>query len=143
MDCISRVNKKKYKNVASYIEQILEATPNETSAVQPLTSHLKNFLSKMNKTCRTLLEKQEHSSLHPPVLDDQQELIYISLEYLPGAMDNRDIHRGSGKFVLAAQLDDNTSAKLSYFFTVMNLYFHFVFESLKLVYHLVLIWISA
>ena len=29
------------KNATSYIEQILVATPHETSAVQPLTSHLK------------------------------------------------------------------------------------------------------
>ena len=28
------------KNVISYIEQILEATPHETIAVRPLTSHL-------------------------------------------------------------------------------------------------------
>ena len=33
-------------NVTSYFEQILEATPHETTAVQPLTSNLKNFPSK-------------------------------------------------------------------------------------------------
>ena len=41
-----------------YFEQILEATPHKTAVVWLLTSHFKNYPSKMNKTCRTLLEKQ-------------------------------------------------------------------------------------
>ena len=47
-----------YKNFMNYIEQILKATPLKTSAVWLLTSHLKNYPIKMNKTCGTLLEKQ-------------------------------------------------------------------------------------
>ena len=47
-----------YKKTTRYIEKILKATPHET-AVQPLTSHLKNHPSKTNTTCRTLLGKQE------------------------------------------------------------------------------------
>ena len=49
------------KNATSYFEQILEATPHETKAVRPLTSHLKNRSSKMKKICRTLLEKQRRT----------------------------------------------------------------------------------
>ena len=45
------------KNATSYFEQILEAASLETTAVWPLTSHLKNHLSKLNKTCGTLLVK--------------------------------------------------------------------------------------
>ena len=47
-----------HKNAVSYLEQILEATPHETTAVLPLTSHLKNYSNKTNKTCGILLEKQ-------------------------------------------------------------------------------------
>ena len=47
-----------HKNTISYFEQILEPTPQETTIVQPLTSHLKNYPSKTDKTCRTLFEKQ-------------------------------------------------------------------------------------
>ena len=32
-----------FENVTSYIEQILEATPNETLALRPHTSHLKKL----------------------------------------------------------------------------------------------------
>ena len=46
-----------HKNTKSYREQILEATPHETTAVWPLTSHLRNHPSKMNKTCGAQLEK--------------------------------------------------------------------------------------
>ena len=46
-----------YKNATRYIELIVEATPQETAAIWPLTSHLKNLRNKTNKTCETLLEK--------------------------------------------------------------------------------------
>ena len=46
-----------HKNVMCCFEQILEAIPYDTTAVWPLTFYLKNYPSKMNKTCRTLLEK--------------------------------------------------------------------------------------
>ena len=49
------------KNVTGYIEQILEATYDESTDVQPLTSHLKKHPSKTNRTCGILLEKQSHS----------------------------------------------------------------------------------
>ena len=41
-----------------YLEQIMETAPHKTTAVRPLTSHLKTHSSKTNKTRRTLLEKQ-------------------------------------------------------------------------------------
>ena len=44
------------KNTLSYIEQIQEVTLHEMTAVQPLTSDLKNHLRKTNKTCRKLLD---------------------------------------------------------------------------------------
>ena len=44
-----------HKNAASYLEQIPEATPHETTAVQPHTTYFKSYPSNMNKT---LLEKQ-------------------------------------------------------------------------------------
>ena len=43
-----------HKNATSYSEQRKEAT----TAVWPLTSHLKNHPNKTNMTCKTLLEKQ-------------------------------------------------------------------------------------
>ena len=46
------------KNAKSYLEQLLEATPQETTSLQLLTFHLKNYASKTNKICRTLMEKK-------------------------------------------------------------------------------------
>ena len=45
-----------HKNATSYIEQILEAAPHDSTAVQPLTSHHTDHPNKTNKTCRTMLE---------------------------------------------------------------------------------------
>ena len=47
-----------YKNATSYFEQIIEATPNVTTVVFPLISHLENHPRKTYKKCRTLLQKQ-------------------------------------------------------------------------------------
>ena len=47
-----------HKNATSYLTQILEAAPCETTSVQPLISHLANHPNKMNKACGTLLEKK-------------------------------------------------------------------------------------
>ena len=58
-----------YKNATSYFEQILEVTPHKTIAAQPLTSHLKNHPSKTNKTCGTLLEKQEQTDKRHSFMD--------------------------------------------------------------------------
>ena len=60
---LTRLSEKKarweqYKNATSYFEQILEAAPHKTIDVRPFTSNLKNYPSKMNKMCGTLLEKQ-------------------------------------------------------------------------------------
>ena len=55
-----------------------KAAPNETTTVRPLTSHLKNLPSKMNRICGTLLEKHGPRQVDVPVLVDQQEIIYIS-----------------------------------------------------------------
>ena len=89
------------------LAQVLEATPYKAAAVRPLTSYLKNHSSKMNKTCGTLLEKQDElmsdvlqwnttcgrasvgrlarNYLHQICADTG-----CSLEDLPGAMDDRD-----------------------------------------------------
>ena len=44
MDTRVLANQQRYKNAASCFEQILAAAPEETAAVQPLTTHLKNIL---------------------------------------------------------------------------------------------------
>ena len=41
----------------SYTKQIQETTSQKIAAVRPPTSHLENHPNKMDKTCRTLLEK--------------------------------------------------------------------------------------
>ena len=46
-----------HKNAVSCIEQVPEATPHKTSAVQQPTTHHKNYQSLMNQTCITPLEK--------------------------------------------------------------------------------------
>ena len=46
------------KNAMSYFKQNVESTLHETIAVRPLFFSLKKYLSKMNKICRTLPEKQ-------------------------------------------------------------------------------------
>ena len=51
------VRRELHKNSTSYFEQILGATPYETAAVWPPTSHLKNHPSKTNKIYVALLEK--------------------------------------------------------------------------------------
>ena len=48
-----------HTNAVSCLEQILEASPNETAAVRPLTSHFANNPRKLSKTCWALVEKQE------------------------------------------------------------------------------------
>ena len=53
-----------HKNAVCQFEQILEALPKNTTAVWPLTSHLKNHWTKMNKTCGTLLDKQGQTHAH-------------------------------------------------------------------------------
>ena len=52
-----------HKNILSHIEHILEATPNDTTAVQPFTSHLKNHSRQTGHCWRS---KDEHTSdVHP------------------------------------------------------------------------------
>ena len=40
-----------YKNAACYLEQILEAAPYKTAAVQPLTSHLTRHMGTIQECC--------------------------------------------------------------------------------------------
>ena len=47
-----------HKNATGCFEQVLEAAPYKTAVVRPLTSHLINHLSKMNKTFQALTHKQ-------------------------------------------------------------------------------------
>ena len=107
-----------HNNATSYFEQILEATPHETTVVRPLTSHLKNHSSKINKICRALLEKQDwiHKwcfSMDPYTWTCQCWLTstniftsalwgHRSLEYLPIVIGYRNGwgEKKSGKFVL-------------------------------------------
>ena len=97
------------KNAMSYIEQILEATLHKT---RPLTSHLYNHPSKKKKICETLLEMQGWSHKWPSLMDSNTLMYQLcvnigwSLEDLPGAMDDRDGWRKSGKSVLVAWSDD-------------------------------------
>ena len=65
-------------------EQILEATPYKTAAVWPLTSHLMNHPSKINKTLlvtavevRTSHKLQWTSTMDTLVLADWQKLTFI------------------------------------------------------------------
>ena len=46
-----------YKNAASCIEQVLEATPHKTADVQLPTTYHESYPSYMKQTCGTLLEK--------------------------------------------------------------------------------------
>ena len=45
-----------HKNSASNLEQVLAATPNKIPTIRPPASYHENYPSKMNQTCRTLLE---------------------------------------------------------------------------------------
>ena len=52
-------------NARNYLEQILEGTSHKTTAVRPLTFHLKNHQNKKTNTCRTLLEMYGRSFVLP------------------------------------------------------------------------------
>ena len=108
-DANKRHEKKKtsrelYKNATNYFEQILQAITHKTTAVRPLTSHLKKHPSKMNKTRQALLEKKERTykwlsfnrTLHMDmsVFTDQQELIYISSVWMQDAVWKTCLERG-------------------------------------------------
>ena len=47
-----------HKNVAINIEQVLAATAHKASSIRTPASHLENYPSQKNQTCRTMLEKQ-------------------------------------------------------------------------------------
>ena len=111
-----------YQNATNFGAQIQEATLHKTTALQPHTSHLTNHLSKKNKTCRTLLEKQGpiHTDvllwtphIDVPVLAAARSYLHqlcaytcFSLEDLPRVME-RKRERVSGKLVLSVRLDDD------------------------------------
>ena len=89
-----------HKDTAYHFQQILEVTLYKTAAVWPLTSHLINHPSKMNKIWWLLLRKQL-SPMDTHVWSHQCWLIktYIyqlcvntgcRLEEMPRMMDNRD-----------------------------------------------------
>ena len=50
------------KNATCYFEQILSTIPHNTTAVQPLSSHLTNHPSKTNKICGGTVEKARMNS---------------------------------------------------------------------------------
>ena len=92
-----------HKDAAHCFEQILEAAPYKTAAVQPLTSYLTNHLNKkkmlgnagevrMNQ-CSTFSTGLLH--VDAPVLSDQQKLTFINSVQtlnanLPRVMADRD-----------------------------------------------------
>ena len=47
-----------HKNAASYLEQVMAATPNKSPTVRPPAYYHKNYSSETNQTCPTLLEKK-------------------------------------------------------------------------------------
>ena len=49
--------REQHKDAVCCFEEILEAAPHKTAAVQPLTSHLVNHPNKMSNTCWSVLEK--------------------------------------------------------------------------------------
>ena len=82
-----------FKDATSSLRQILEAAPHKTADTQPPGSQLKNHLSKTNRTCLELLEKQgkakfhnEHLHMKTPVLANQHILTFISLVQTLGAL---------------------------------------------------------
>ena len=58
-----------HKMAASCFEHILEGITHKTTAVWPLTANLTNHLNKANKTCETLLEKQELTHKRRSLMD--------------------------------------------------------------------------
>ena len=58
-----KTRRKLRKNSARCLQQILEATSNKITAVQPLVSHLINHLDKTSKTYGALLEKKERTHM--------------------------------------------------------------------------------
>ena len=116
---------KLHENATSYSEQILEATPYETTAVRSLTSHLLNHPNMTNKTCRdTAVESHDEITLCSPmdlitwtmsVLADQTTTLcgHRVLFRRPAASDRwereRERERERGKSVLLARLDDDKS----------------------------------
>ena len=56
--CKEKAKWKQDNNPVCCLEQIMEATPHKTTAVQLLAFHLTNYSNKTNKTCRVLLEKR-------------------------------------------------------------------------------------
>ena len=94
------------ENAARCLEQTLGATPEETIAVRPLSSHLTSYSSKTNKPCGKLLERQGRthkqcslmesfiwSCQYWPTSKNLQQFCgdrRCSLEDLPGVMYNKD-----------------------------------------------------
>ena len=54
---VEKARRQLHNNVASNIEQVLEATPHKAPTIRPPASYHKNYPSYTNQTCRTLLEK--------------------------------------------------------------------------------------
>ena len=104
------------KTATSYLKQILEATHHETTAVWPLTSHLKTG----RQTRRVGLYWRSKNELSSDVLlwtptngsasVSRKARIYLhklcagSLEELPGAMDDRDGWRESVREIRAVSV---------------------------------------
>ena len=120
----NKTNRKKaryelHKNAMSYLEQILKATPYETTAVQPLTSYLKNPPSKTNKKYNSyelIRDILQWTPTHWRASVGQPARTYklsvdtgCNLKDLPVAIDNRDgwKERESGKSALSARFDDD------------------------------------
>ena len=95
-----------YENAASNIEQVLEATPNKTAAIRPLTTHHENYPS---------------YSRGPHHMDDQRQYDHVEPIYNRSVLIQdvtlktsreqwtieTDGERRSGRSVLAAWHDDD------------------------------------
>ena len=74
------------KNAAYCLEQILEAAPHKTATVWSPTSYLTNHLSKTNKTCETLLEKQRQTHKWRFLMDSYTYTVLTSKDLLTSTL---------------------------------------------------------
>ena len=58
-----------HKNATCNLKQVLAATPNKIPTVWPPAPYHENYLSWMNQTCRTLLEKQGRTHKRCTLMD--------------------------------------------------------------------------
>ena len=120
-----------HKNAMCYFEQILEAILRKTATVWLLTSYLRNYSNKTNKTGETLLEEfgwthKWRSAMGPYTWTSQYWTTShnlftsdtgCSLEDLLRAMgDRNDREKGARKFVLSTWFHDDDDENFVFIF---------------------------